>query len=163
MRIEIGVGGFVGYGLDGDGAVGAGGLGLELGPEFAVFFQAHFFGLAVGIEAEHGLGSADCDGKDVPDVEGDDVSGDEVGVVGGVDGASFADGVGGAGFVGLGADGFGALDLNAPETFAVVEDEIVTETVAPGLGDAESEGGGAVEEGGFGTLSGLLGVGAAWG
>jgi len=43
-------------------------------PGFAVFFEAHLSGLAVGVEAEHGLGSADFDGDDVPDVEGDDPS-----------------------------------------------------------------------------------------
>ena len=47
-------------------------------PGFAVFFQAHLFGLAVRVEAEHGLGSADFDGDDVPDVERDDVGGDEM-------------------------------------------------------------------------------------
>lgn len=79
-------------------------------PGFAVFFQAHLFGFAVGVEAEHGLRSADFDGDDVPDVEADDVGGDEVDVALGVDGAVFADGVGGAGFVGSGAEGVGALD-----------------------------------------------------
>ncbi len=89
-------------------------------PGFAVFFQAHFFGLAVRVEAEHGLGSADFDGDDVPDVERDDPStsqalgyakrllrsgqamgGDEIDVTFGVDGAAFADGVGGAGLARL--------------------------------------------------------------
>jgi len=111
-------------------------------PGFAVGFEAHFFGLAVGVEAEHGLGGADFDGDDVPDVEGDDVGGDEVDVGAGVDGASFADGVGGAGFVGAGADAFSAFDLDAVESGAVVEDEVVAAAVAPGLGDAESEAGG---------------------
>ncbi len=48
--------------------------------------------------------------NDVPEVEGDDVGGDEVDVALGVDGASVADGVGGAGFVGAGAEGLGTLD-----------------------------------------------------
>ena len=112
-------------------------------PGFAVGFEAHFLGLAVGIEAEHGGGGADFYGDDVPDVEGDDVGGDEVDVFFGVDGAGFAGGVSGAGFVGLGADGFGALDLNAVEAVAVVEDEVVAAGVSPGLGDAEVAGGGA--------------------
>jgi hypothetical protein len=79
-------------------------------PGFAVFFEAHFFGLAVRVEAEHGLGSADFDGDDVPDVERDNMCGDEIDVAFGVDGAAFADGVGGAGFVGSGAEFFGAFD-----------------------------------------------------
>jgi len=87
------------------------------------------------------------------------VGGDEVDIFLGVDGASLAEAVGGAGLVGAGAEGFGALYLDAPEALAVVQDEIATEAVAPGLGDSESQGGGAVEEGGFGTLSGEFGVG----
>ena len=54
-------------GVDGQGRV-------ELVPGFAIFFQAHDSRVAVGIEAEHGLGSADFDGDDVPDVERDDVA-----------------------------------------------------------------------------------------
>jgi hypothetical protein len=82
----------------------------------------------------------------------------------GVDGAAFADGVGGAGFVGVGAEGFGAFDLDAEEVHgglrAVVEDEVVTLAVSPGLGDGEAALAGLVEESGFGTLAGALGVGA---
>ncbi len=80
-------------------------------PGFAVGFEAHFFGFAVGVEAEHGSGSADFYWDDVPDVEGDDVGGDEVDVLFGVDGAAFAGGVGGAGFVGAGADALGAFNF----------------------------------------------------
>jgi len=82
-------------------------------PGFAVFFQAHAFGLAVGVEAEHGLGGADFDGDDVPDVEGDDVGGDEIDVAFGVGDVAAADAVGGAGFVGSGAEAFGAFNLDA--------------------------------------------------
>jgi hypothetical protein len=75
-------------------------------PGFAVGFEAHFSGFAVGIEAEHRLWSADFDRDDVPDVDRDDpstslrtgVGGDEVDVALGTDGAAFAHGVGGAGF-----------------------------------------------------------------
>ena len=58
------------------------------------------------------MGSADFDGDDVPDVERDDVGGDEIDVALGIDGAAFADGVGGAGFIGIGTEGVGALDLS---------------------------------------------------
>ena len=133
-------------------------------PGFAVDFQAHFLGLAVGVEAEHGLGRADFDGDDVPEVEGDDVGGDEIDVAFGVDGAAFADGVGGAGFVGSGAEALGAFDLDTVELDyrpgAVVEDEVVALGVSPGLADGETALRGLVEESGFGTLSGALGVGA---
>ena len=94
----------------------------------------------------------------------DYVGGDEIDVALGVDGAAFADGVGGAGFVGIGAEGVGAFDLDAEEVdgwlWAVVEDEVVALAVSPGLGDGEAALAGLVEEGGFGTLSGALGVGA---
>ena len=108
-------------------------------PGFAVGLEAHLFGFAVRIETEHGRRSADFYRDDVPDVEGDDVGGDEVDILLGVDGASFAGGVGGAGFVGMGADGFGAFDLNAVKAGSVVEDEVVAATVPPWLGDAEVE------------------------
>lgn len=128
-------------------------------PGFAVFFQAHAFGFAVGIEAEHGGWHAGFDGKNVPDVERDYVGDQEVDVAGAVDGASFADGVGGAGFVGVGAETVGGLDLHAEKAAAVVEDEVVALGVSPGLGDAEAELAGFVEKGGFAALSGALGVG----
>ena len=144
-------------------------------PGFAVGFEAHLSGLAVGIEAEHGCGRADFYGDDVPDVEFDYVSSDEVDVALGVDGSTAAGGVGGAGFVGAGAEGISAFDLNTEEVDvwlgSVVEDEVVTLAVSPGLADAEAALGGLVEEGGFGALAGALGVGevmvvvgvAAWG
>jgi hypothetical protein len=133
-------------------------LGFEEAPGFAVGFEAHLFGLAVGIETEHGLGSADFDGHDVPDVERDDVADEEVDVAAGVDGAALADGIGGAGFVGAGAERVGAFDLDAEKLQAVVENEVVTLAVAPGAGDAESEVVGLLEKGGFGALSDTLGV-----
>ena len=131
---------------------------IEEVPGFAVFFEAHQLGLAVGIEAEHGGGRADFYGDDVPDVEFDYMRGDEVDVALGVDGAAFAGGVGGAGFVGAGADAFGAFDLHAVEAGSVVEDEVVAAGVSPGLGDTEVAVGGLIEEGGFGAFSGDLGV-----
>src|SRR5258708_1951976 len=161
---------FVDAGVDGDGRIWH--WRVQELPGFFVFLQAHFPGLAVGIEAEHGLRSADFDRDDVPDVERDDVGGDEIDIAFGVDGAAFADGVGGAGFVGVGAEAVGALDLDAKKfdpsaslragfrLRAVVEDEVVALAVSPGFGDGEAALAGLIEEGGFGTLSGALGVGA---
>jgi hypothetical protein len=116
------------------------------------------FGGAVGIKTEHGGGHAGADGEDVPKIERDDVGYEEVDVGGGVDGAAFADGVSSAGFISVGAEGVGGLDLDAEEAASVVEDEVVALAVAPGLGDTESEGAGFVEEGGFAALAGALGV-----
>src|SRR5258708_9079011 len=98
-------------GVDGDGRIWNG--RVQEFPGFFVFLQAHLSRLAVGVEAEHGLGGADFYRDDVPEVEGDYVGGDEVDVALGVDGASVADGVGGAGFVGAGAGGLGSFDLDA--------------------------------------------------
>jgi len=44
------------------------------------------------------------------------------------------------------------------EALSVIEDEVVAAAVAPRLGDAEAHVDGAGEEGGFGALSGDLGV-----
>jgi hypothetical protein len=49
------------------------------------------------------------------------------------------------------------LDLHAPDTGAVVEDEVVAVALSRGLGDGEAESGGFVEEGSFGDLSAALG------
>jgi hypothetical protein len=70
----------------------------------------------------------------------------------------FADGICRASFVGAGAETVGGFDLDAEKAVAVVENEVVALGVSPGLGHAEAELGGFVEEGGFGALSGTLGV-----
>jgi hypothetical protein len=87
------------------------------------------------------------------------VGDEEVYVLGGIDGAAFAEGVGGAGFVSVGAERVGGFDLDAEEAASVVEDEAVAFAVAPGFGDAESERAGFVEEGGFAALSASFRVG----
>jgi len=115
----------------------------------------------VGVEAEHGGRHAGADGEDVPEVERDDVGYEEIDVAGGIDGAAFADGVGGASFVGVGAESVGGFDLDAEEAATVVEDEVVAFAVAPGFGDAESEGTGFVEKSGFAAFAATLGVFAA--
>ena len=117
----------------------------------------------MGVEAEHGLGGADFHRDYVPDVERDYVGGYEVDVALGVDGAAVAAyGVGGAGFVGSGAEALGAFDLDAEELHpwsrAVVEDEVVALAVAEGLGDGEAALVAAVKESYFGMLSGAFGV-----
>jgi hypothetical protein len=63
----------------------------------------------------------------------------------------------------VGAERIGGLDLDAEEAAAVVEDEVVAFAVAPGFGDAESEGTGFVEEGGFGAFSGAFGIAESFG
>ena len=55
----------------------------------------------------------------------------------------------------------GGFDLNAPEFFARVEDEVVALAVSPDTGDAEAESGGFGEESGFGGLAVRLARGEA--
>jgi hypothetical protein len=127
-------------------------------PGFAVLFEAHLSDFAMRIEAEHGRRNARLDGEDIPDVERDDVGDEKVDVRGRVNGAALTDGICRAGFVGAGAETVGGFDLDAEKAAAVVENEVVALGVSPGLGDAEAERAGFVEEGGFGALSGALGV-----
>jgi hypothetical protein len=128
-------------------------------PGFAVLFPAGSFAIDIGIEAEAFAGRKGFDGQDVPDVEGDDVGGEDVDVVGGVgDFALSVDAVAGLHVVAAGAQDFGALELHAPEAGAGVEDEVVALAVSPGVGDVEAEGFGFEQEGGFGEFSGALGV-----
>src|SRR5580704_10154575 len=104
----------------------------------------------MGVEAEHGLRGADFYGDYVPDVQRDYVGGYEVDVAFVVGDVAAADGVRRAGFVGIGAEAVGALDLDAEEVDSglgtIVEDEVVALAVL-------------VEESRFGTFSGALGVG----
>lgn len=82
------------------------------------------------------------DGEDVPSRGGNDVGGDDVDLVGGV-GVSVGVEVAAVGVPALLA---GALDLDAKEMSAALDGEVVGSVVAPGLGDAESEFGGALHE-----------------
>src|SRR5580704_2841926 len=117
----------------------------------------------MGVEAEHGLRGADFYGDYVPDVQRDYVGGYEVDVAFVVGDVAAADGVRRAGFVGIGAEAVGALDLDAEEVDSglgtIVEDEVVALAVSPGLADGEAALAGLVEESRFGTFSGALGVG----
>ena len=101
-------------------------------------------GLAVG-----GVG-----GDDVPDVEGDDVGGDEIELV-----AAVGDSVGGdVAFVGVAALVFGGLDLDADEASFVLDGEVVGGGVSPRAGDAEALLGGAGHKEKLGPLAALFGV-----
>jgi len=98
--------------------------------------------------------SGGVDGEDVPGVGGDDVGGDEielVGLVGDVAGADGAD-------IGMLALVLGAFDLDAEEVSGGFDGEVVGGVVSPGLGDAESEFGGAGHEAQLGPLAARLGV-----
>ena len=97
------------------------------------------------------MGGADFYRDYVPNVERDHVGGDEVDVAFGVGDVAAAYGISGAGFVGCGADGVGAFDLDAEEVDlglgTIVEDEVVALAVSPGLADGEAALAGLVEEG----------------
>lgn len=134
---------------------------LEEAPGFAVLLEAGLASadVAFGIEAQAGAGGEGVGGDYVPEIEGEDVGDEDVDVGGGVVAFLLAVTVSGLDRVSVGVERLGALDLDAPGTRAGVEDEVVTLAVAPGLGDGESEAGGFDYEGGFGELSGALGVG----
>jgi hypothetical protein len=123
-------------------------------------------GVAVHLKAGHAASARwkdfDCgfvgefgDGDDVPDIVRNDVADDEVNVAGSVSlGPHIAAGVKS---VSIDGTAVGGLDLNAPDAAGAINDEIVTVTLTPRLGDAESQRRGLVEECGFGDLSSTLG------
>jgi len=128
-------------------------------PGFAVLFPAGALAGDVGVKTQAFVGGEGFDGQDVPDVEGDDVGGQEVDVVGGVrDFALAVDAVDGLNVVAAGTEDFGAFQLYAQEAGTGVEDEVVALAVSPGLGQVEAQGFGFEQEGGLGEFSGALGV-----
>ena len=119
------------------------------------FFVGGVFGIfQVRGEDDGGLLVGGEDGKDIPDVGGDDVGGEEVELVGGVDDVAGADGAD----VGVATLVDGAFDLDAAEEAVVVGGDVVRGGLSPGLGDAESAFDGTLEETEFGPLSAALGV-----
>ena len=125
-------------------------------PSFTKFFELAAFGRVPRIEPQVFAG-AGFDGYDVPEVARNEISGDDIYVPGreldrlpahacvGVDGESVMHLV------------IGGADLHAPEAGTVVEDEVVTLTIAPGLGDGEALGNGAAHEGEFACFASALG------
>src|SRR5213080_2215116 len=103
-------------------------------PGFAIFFEAHLFGFAMRLEAQHRRWHAGANGQNIPDVESRNVSDEKINILGAIDGAALANGVSGASFVGLGTEAVGGFDLDAEEAVPVVEDEVVALGVSPGLG-----------------------------
>ena len=47
-------------------------------PGFAIFFEAHLFGFAMRVEAQHRRGHAGANGQDIPDVESRNVSDEKI-------------------------------------------------------------------------------------
>jgi len=58
---------------------------------------------------------------------------------------------------------FGALDLDAPEALAGIQNKVVAFAIAPRLGDGKAQAGGLEQKSSFGKFSGALGVAAAIG
>ena len=94
------------------------------------------------------------DGDDEPDVNGNDVSGDEVEPVGAV-GHTVRVYVTFVAFVVLAA---GAFDLDAEDASVALDHEVVRSGVSPGLGDHEAVLGGAGHEAHFGPLAAQFAV-----
>jgi hypothetical protein len=120
--------------------------------------------LAVGREEDVGLGVGGGEGEDVEGIGGNDVGGEEVDLGGGVGDAVVVE----VTFVGVAAVEDGAFDLDAEEVAEVVDGEVVGGTVSAGLGEDESEFGGAELETEFGPFSAEFGMrdvgafGAIW-
>jgi hypothetical protein len=109
-------------------------------PGFAIAFLAGAFAFDVGIKAQACGGDDHVDGKYVPGILRDDVSDEEVDLVGGVDDFALAvNGVDGLNVVAAGADHLSAFELHAPEAGSGVEDEIVAFAVAPGTARCDSQ------------------------
>jgi hypothetical protein len=121
-------------------------------PGFLVL--AVFGFLEVRGEDDGGLVVGGADGEDIPGVGGDDVGGEEVELVGGVDDVAGADGAD----VGPAALIDGAFDLDAAEEAVVVGGDVVRGGFSPGLGDAEAEFDGALKKAEFGPFSAEFGV-----
>jgi len=92
--------------------------------------------------------------EDVPGVGGDYICGDEVDLGAGVGGAVGVE----VAFVGAAALEQGAFHLDAEEVSAAFDGEVVGGVVAPGLGDAQAEFGGAGHETELRPLAARLGV-----
>ena len=130
---------------------GGGGPAKQV-PGFLVFFVTGSG--AVRREQDVGLSVGGGRGQDVPEIQFDDVGGDEVEAVAGVGNAAGSD----VALIRTSALVLGAFDLDAQEVSVVLDGEVVRGHVSPGAADAEAEFGGAGHEAHFGPLAPQLGV-----
>lgn len=120
-------------------------------PGVAVLLEPGHAAAAGGKYFDCGALAVGFDRDDVPDIVGDDVADDEIYVAASV--PVFANIAAGVEAVSVEGAGVRGLDLHAPDAGAAVNHEVVAVTLSPGLGDAEAERGGFVQEGGFGNFS----------
>ena len=121
----------------------------QLAPGFAVDFADAAAGGSLRKEVELRVLFSDRYGDHVPEIFGDNVNHEEIDFSGGI-AAIIASALNHIMRV---DKTHGGLDLNAPEFFARVEDEVVALAVSPDTGDAEAEAGGFGEESGFRGLA----------
>src|SRR5580698_8647050 len=121
----------------------------QLAPGFAVDFADAAAGGSLRKEVELRVLFGYRDGNYIPQIFGDNVNREEIDFAGGI-AAIIASALNHIMRVDKTHGGF---DLDAPEFFARVEDEVVALTVSPDTGDAEAESGGFGEESGFGGLA----------
>jgi hypothetical protein len=134
-------------------APGAGfGAATKEAPGFAVSSILGFG--AVGRKDEAGASASGGEGNDVPDVGLDDVDGEEVNAVAGVEDVAGGD----VAFVGARAAIVRTLHLDAQEVSVVLDREVVGRGFSPGLGDAKAVLGGASHEAQFRPFPPKLGV-----
>ena len=121
----------------------------QLAPGFAVDFADATAGWSLGKEVKLGVLFGYRYGDYIPQIFGDNIDREEIDFAGGI-AAIIATALNHIMRVDKTHGGF---DLNAPEFFASVEDEVVALAVSPDTGDAEAEAGGFGEESGFGGLA----------
>ena len=124
-------------------------------PGVAVFFEAGHAAAAGGKYFDRRALAVGFDGNNVPDIVGDDVADNKIYVAASV--PIFADIAAGVEAVSVEGAGVRGLYLHSPDSAAAVNHEVVAVTLSPGLGHAEAERGGLVQEGGFGYFSAALG------
>jgi len=130
-------------------------------PGFAELFEvaAVAFACSGGIKTNVFV-ARDCFHRDdVPGIVGDDVGGEEIDVVGGVEAASVAVASNAKiDEVSATMRGEGGFDLDAEQAVSAGDYEIESKAVAVGLADAESEASGFKYEDEFGEFAFALGI-----
>jgi hypothetical protein len=134
-------------------------LAVEEAPGFAVFFEvAVGFSAGMRIEAGAFATTDSLDRNDVPDVFGDEIGDKEIDFSGVVDGATCSRSFDAVPRLGVACGGF---DLDTEKSVAQGDDGVIALAVSPREADAETEVGGAGQEGSFGGLSATLAGGLA--
>jgi hypothetical protein len=124
-------------------------------PCFPIFFETRLAARASRSQRDGGASAEGVDWDHIPDVFGYDVGNQKIDVVGSVFPVG---GVAGSNAVIMRPARVSGLDLHAPGTPAVIQDEIVAVAVALGLGNGKAEESCFVEKSGLASLTAPLDV-----